>query len=102
LHVKPHAPIAHVAMEPVGAGHALAQAPQFFGSLVKLAHAPLHVAGAIAGQLLAQAYTTAPPSRRLGAQSGVGAAQTFPHPPQLLGFARSVSQPSSGFDEQCA
>lgn len=34
--------------------------------------------------------------------SAVGALQTLPHCPQLCGWVRSVSQPSSGRDEQCA
>jgi hypothetical protein len=57
---------------------------------------PLQSVGIDAGHPVAQAYVVPEP-----AQTGLAAGQVVPQAPQFSGLERSVSQPSSGFDEQC-
>jgi hypothetical protein len=73
------------------------QAPQLSGSDWKSTHFVPHGLGAGATQLDAQLGVV-----EVVEQSAVGALHTRPHCPQLSGRVRSVSQPSSGRDEQCA
>ena len=68
--------------------HALSHAPQWFGSVVRVAQVPLQTVSP-APQPLAHAY--GPPSA--DAQSGVAPVHVTPHPPQLLMVDRFVPQP---------
>jgi hypothetical protein len=74
-HALPHTPAVQLATSPAAAGHALAQAPQFLGSLSRRTHAEPHKVRP-AGQLGVQVpalHATAPP---------VGAAHRLPQDPQ--------------------
>jgi hypothetical protein len=73
------------------------QAPQFRASDVRSTHIAPQASGAVLPQLAMHAG--APP---VAPQSGAGAVQAWPQPPQVCASARLASQPSSGRAEQCA
>ena len=91
--MKPQVLDAHVAWPCDGAGHAFPHVRQLVTLVVVSTQLPLHIVGAFCEQPLLHVPD---------AQIGVFPLHELLHRPHVAGFDRSASQPSSGFDEQCA
>jgi hypothetical protein len=96
-HTKPHVPLVQVAVPLVTLAHAVAQLPQWFGSVIGSTQLALHSNGVGAVHDAAQLYVV--PFKR---QSGVGDEHIVVHDPHVAGAERSASHPSAAIPLQSA
>jgi len=95
--VNPQTPAAQVAVPFIGSGHLWPHVPQSFVLVSGSTQAIPHRSGVVAAQPFVHANDAAD-----GWQYGVAAGHATAHPPQLVAFERSVSQPSVGILLQSA
>jgi hypothetical protein len=97
LHVVLHTPSVQAVIAFATSEHVLLQPPQWFVLVIGSTHSAPHLTGAAGAQPFVH-WNVAP----AGAQSGAIEPQTDLHAPQLVGFERSLSQPSAAFALQSA
>jgi len=97
LHVNWHALSSHAIVAFATTGHRVLQPPQWLVLVTRSTQSFPHLTGASGVQPFVH-WKPGP----AGAQSGAATAHTALHAPQLVGFERSVSQPSAGFVLQSA
>ena len=99
MHSNPHTPSVQIRAAFGRSGHSKKHVPQWAGSLIVSTQLPAQSTGAAAPHALVQ--IRAPVSGCMP-HRGDGSAQLTSQPPQLVGLARSVSQPSDGLPLQSA